>query len=830
MLKSLHLKNLILIESCTIEFHAGLTVFSGETGAGKTAVIEAIGLALGERADSSVLRKGTEKASVEASFDIEGLEDVHALLRESGIDFDPEEPIIIRREIVKEGKNRAFINCQMAPLPLIQKIGGHLIDLISQHSHQGLRTSEHQREILDQFGDLSEDVRRFFESWKEERALQEKLQLLIEKDAKREREMELCRAALQELEQAGLSEGEEERLFEEHHRLAHAQELSEKIGIIHHSIRESPQSLITTLNRQRNSLNSLVSIDPALRDLLELLNEANIALVESGRLLGSYLGKLDADPKRFAFLEERLSLLNRLKRKYGATVEEVLDYKKKCKEKLDLLENLDQEIETVKQAAKDCEKTTYEQAALLTNKRKKAASVLENALTASIQNLNMPGAELSIEIKPHLRSCFGEDMVNYWLIANQGEHPVSVKESSSGGELSRLMLAIKTTLSEKNRTPTLIFDEIDANVGGETASILGDKLHSLGRCRQVICITHFPQVARQADHHFRVHKEESDGRTLTHIEPLDKREKEKELLRMLGGKKMKIATLLAICSVSCAQAADFYFVHPDRPWHFDANFRAVGKAKFKRHEFGSQFYRDADASLYYSLCLNEENSLTGQLGYFYLNFDWDKNPRFNQKHFHNALGALAWVNTSWDRWRWVVNGGATVDAQTFNFNASGVYYGVLWGRYAWTECFGLHIGYVGWWGIKNNYSLPIAGIDWRFWDKWLLKAIFPLDVSLEYIFHQHWSAAIAYGTFTPLYRFPRRVHQGGHGDNSIFEVYANGIELDLKCNYRPWFNAGIGAGWNFGGWIFIKDPHNHHGRYFKYRSAPYAQASVGFTW
>lgn len=293
---------------------------------------------------------------------------------------------------------------------------------------------------------------------------------------------------------------------------------------------------------------------------------------------------------------------------------------------------------------------------------------------------------------------------------------------------------------------------------------------------------------------------------------------------------MKKLCLLSLIACSSATAADFLFVHPQHPWHFDADYRAVANAKFKRDEFGSQNYADAFASAFYSRCINEYNSLTGQLGYFYLKFDWDKNPRFNQKHFHNGLGALAWVNTYWERWRWVANVGATVDAQTFNFHDSGVYYGILWGRYAWTECFGLHIGYVGWLGIKNNHSLPIAGIDWRFWENWQLKAIFPLDVSLEYTFKEHWSALLAYGTFTPLYRFPRRVHQGGHGDHSIFEVYANGVELDLKYKYLPCFTASVGGGWNFGGWIFIKNSHNSHGRYFKYRSAPYAQASVGLTW
>lgn len=540
MLKYLALKNLVLIESCEIEFGRGLNILSGETGAGKTALIEGIHLALGHRADSSIIRKGAEKASIEASFELSFSPALLKLLEEAGILAAIEEPLIIRREISHSGKNRAFINCQMVSLPFLQKIGKSLIDLVSQHSHQELRSSDAQRELLDLFADLKLDIDLFFQCSSQEKILKEKLNVLLDSSAAKQREMDICQFELDEILDVNVQMGEEERLFEEHNRSAGAQELTHKLELIHQGVADSSQCMLSVLARYKNTMQSILHLDARLKELTDLIQEASVSLHEFSRQLSSYLDQLENDPKRFDFLETRLSAIQKIKRKYGNSFEEILAYKTQLQEKLGRLENLDQELEECRKHLVSMEEKTLHFAKILTKKRREAALVLQKALTVSLQQLNMPSAVLNIEVKPQARSSSGEDAVNFWLAPNTGEPSLPVKDSSSGGELSRLMLAIKTTLAEKNQTPVIIFDEIDANVGGETASLIGEKLHELGKYRQILCITHFPQVASKADRHLLVRKQEVDGRTISFIKALDDLEKEKELLRMLGGKKIKL--------------------------------------------------------------------------------------------------------------------------------------------------------------------------------------------------------------------------------------------------------------------------------------------------
>ncbi len=305
---------------------------------------------------------------------------------------------------------------------------------------------------------------------------------------------------------------------------------------------------------------------------------------------------------------------------------------------------------------------------------------------------------------------------------------------------------------------------------------------------------------------------------------------------------MKIRSLFLLCLLSPAllSAVDYAFVDIDYeratnrrfPWHLVGDYRKIGKAEFTTDsvKHSHVFYTDAHASAYYSHFLNPNNALSWELGYTYLRFDWDENPRFDQEDFYNALASVAWISNSLERWRWIFNIGATVDGQTFNFGNSGVYYGLAWGRYQYRDTLGLHVGLFGYTGIKNNYVLPVLGADWNFACKWKLNAIFPLKFSLQYAIAEHWSTDLAYSTFGGPYKFPRRV-DGGHGKyhDAIFSVYSSGVEWDLKFNVDCRFWASVGAGWNFGGWILIKNSHNQHGKYYKYDSAPYAQANLAFN-
>lgn len=530
MIKHLVLNNLVLVDACEVHFGPAFNAVTGETGAGKTALIEAIGLALGERADSSLIRKGCDKAFVEVAFDISPLPVIKEILEEAGLLV--EDDLVIRREISKEGKNRAFINCRSAPLPLLQKIGAELIDLIGQHAHHALRTSESQRSLLDLFGSLHAELKSFQSAFAEERACQKKLEELQQLSSQRERDEDTWRFQLEEIEAVSLKKGEEEEVFEKYQRLAHAQELTEKIDMMINTLTDH---VVPGVCKCMKACDAVVSYDKSLGNASTLLHEAHIVITEALRTVQSSSQNNECNPKAVELLENRLGAITRLKRKYGQTFEEIETYRQKVNGELARLENLSEELSTAERALTSAKTKTDQTAAALTQKRKKVAEHLQEALTAQLQHLNMNGAEVSIEVAPQGRNTSGDDAVHFWLKANTGERPGLVKEHSSGGELSRLLFAIKIALAEKNNTPTLIFDEIDANVGGKTAAIIGEKLKQLGQYRQVVCITHFPQVASKADAHFGVQKIEANSRTLTQIKPLSKKERDEELLRMLGG-------------------------------------------------------------------------------------------------------------------------------------------------------------------------------------------------------------------------------------------------------------------------------------------------------
>lgn len=538
MIKHLALSNLVLVDSCEIPFAPAFNAVTGETGAGKTALIEAIGLALGDRADSSLIRKGCDKAYVEVAFDIDPLPHVKHLLEELGLSLENEDYLIIRREISKEGKNRAFVSGRMTPLPVLQKIGAELIDMIGQHAHQTLRTAESQRALLDLFGSLDSDLKDYQASYAEVRKLEEKLADLQKLSLQREREEDTWRFQLEEIETAALKKGEEEEVFEKYQKLAHAQELSEKISLIVGGLAESSTAVLPQVSKFIKNCDTLLPYDKSLSEPASLLHESHIALTEAYRFLQSYAQNIDSNPQAFQHLENRLNMFSKLKRKYGQTFEEIEAYRRKIQQELSRLENLADDLKAAEESLAAAKQETDAKAKHLTKKRKAAAEKLQKELSLQLKDLNMGGAEVTIEVSPQARSTTGDDCVQFWLKANTGEHPGLVKEHSSGGELSRLLFAVKIALAEKNNTPTLIFDEIDANVGGKTATIIGEKLKELGKHRQIICISHFPQVAAKADEHFSVQKIESQGRTVSQIKHLSKKEREQELLRMIGGKNL----------------------------------------------------------------------------------------------------------------------------------------------------------------------------------------------------------------------------------------------------------------------------------------------------
>lgn len=296
---------------------------------------------------------------------------------------------------------------------------------------------------------------------------------------------------------------------------------------------------------------------------------------------------------------------------------------------------------------------------------------------------------------------------------------------------------------------------------------------------------------------------------------------------------MKIFYLapLFFLTTSYELITDYSFVNKKHPVHFDGEFRDVGKAKFYTHgvKGSHQEYQDAHAFLYYSHYVTPDNSLSWKVGYSFLNFNWLQNPRFTENDYNFANASLGWVSTSVPNWRWILATGVSVDAKTFDFGQSGVYYGLMWGRYHFSDTLGMHLGWAGYYGVENGYLVPIIGVDWRT-GKWKFNAIFPVNISIEYLFNKYWSSALEIASFGRPYRFPMRVHGGiGQYHNGIFEVYSNGLELDIKFNTGGSFLASFGGGWNWGGWILIKDHDNKHGKYYKFEGAPYVQAKLAFS-
>lgn len=535
MLKELRLTNIVLIETATIPFSNSFNVLSGESGSGKSAIMNALNLIGGERCDAACVRYGEEKGIVEAVFDVSNLPTLIRILDEAGIDHEIGNELFIKREITAAGKSRAFINHQLAQLSLLKKVSSHLFEIVGQHANQKLLTLDYHRQVLDLYGNLESEVNAFFLSWQEETKTRELLDDLIRTEAQRIRDIEIIRTEIEELEQANLKEGEEEEVFSEYTHLSNADELAQNVGDILNVLCAEKIGVLPQLTRQNTTFEQLIKLDPTLVETASSYRNAHLELQEIAHTLRRFEGSIEHNPERVVLLDARLELINRIKRKYGPTIQDVRSYYKQAQEKLEKLENADADIEFLQTTLKSlCEKT-QSLSTTLSAKRKTVAIALKNAVLHHLRSLNMSKVDFSVEIIPQKRNRHGDDKIEFYLTPNVGEHCVPLRECASGGELSRMMLAIQALLAGKEQIPTLIFDEIDANIGGETASIVGEKLGEIATQHQILCITHFPQVAKQAKHHLRIIKKEIEGRTVTFVDALDHTAHLQELVRMQGG-------------------------------------------------------------------------------------------------------------------------------------------------------------------------------------------------------------------------------------------------------------------------------------------------------
>ncbi len=527
MLTSLKIQNLILIRQAEISLGPGLNILTGETGSGKSAILAAIRLICGERAEAQLIRKGSSLAIVEAI--LTSYSPDHFLAE--GIDPPlPGQPVRIRREIHLSGKSRCFVEDQQTSLSFLRKCVGSSIERVDQSSSAALCSPEEQRKMLDSYADLSSEADLFAYSFNEEKTRETQFQTLLQSQAQKERELEWAHKDLEAIREVDWQSGEEENLNQEHHLLNHAQELAEKISAASSVLTDG----LPAMKRCLGLLESCGRIDGKLHLFAESMKSALLELEEIDRSLHSYADRLEADPQRLQAVEQRMAAIESLKRKFGRSQIEVEARKESLIAQIDRLTHLDSEIEEVQVQLKQLKEKNQRAAETISRKRKSAAGDLADLVLKQLKSLNLPHARFEIAIGQKPISPNGIDEIRFLFSANPGAAPIPLENCASGGELSRLLLAIKTVLAEKEKSSCLIFDEIDSNVGGQTAAILGEKLKKLSQSRQVICVTHFVQVARCAMHHFLVSKAEENGTAVTSISQLSSKEREKEFSRMLG--------------------------------------------------------------------------------------------------------------------------------------------------------------------------------------------------------------------------------------------------------------------------------------------------------
>ncbi|HSX12900.1 MAG TPA: AAA family ATPase [Chlamydiales bacterium] len=519
MLIQLKIQNLILVDRAEIAFENGLNILTGETGAGKSAILSAIRLIAGERADPGLIGKHGEIAIVEAALSVYSMpEELEK----------PEEgtPLIIRREISKLGKNRCFANDQQISLNTLRQIVGHSFEIVDQSSSHLLSSLNTQRTILDTYCETIPLIQKLETSFHEQQLLQKRNDELLEMSETRTRDLQWLEEDLQFIEEVHWKQDEEEKLHSQHHLLTHSQELIEKMDSLATLLNEIP------MNKAAQLLDRCAMLDSSLRPQAETLKSIRLELEEVLRNIISSMNRLEADPTLLGKVEERISQIEQLKRRFGKTFSEVQEKKRALFEKVEKLKNLESELQITQKQLSKKTLENQELAQIIREKRKKHASPFSHAILNELHSLNLPNAQFSIEFQESNLCAQGIDTIAFLFSANVGHLPVPISDCASGGELSRLLFSMKVILSGKENNACIIFDEIDSNVGGQTASILGDKLKQISQKKQVICVTHFVQVARLAQTHFAVRKLEELGKT--QVNKLNESEKQQEYQRMLG--------------------------------------------------------------------------------------------------------------------------------------------------------------------------------------------------------------------------------------------------------------------------------------------------------
>jgi DNA repair protein RecN (Recombination protein N) len=536
MLTELSIRNVAIIDQLQLSFKAGLNILSGETGAGKSIIIDALTLVCGGRAATDLIRSGEDEATVEALFDLGGLPLLQAQLQESGIEVADE--LLVKRCLSRNGKNRVYINGSLATLAQLTGLGRQLVTIHGQHESQGLLRPEYHLVLLDAFAgttELRQRVAVAFEQWKQ---ITERLAHFDEQERDTARRIDLLAYQVEEISAAELKAGEEEELEEQQRLLANAERLACTTGSAYEALYGGDQALLGELKRVTAAMAEAARIDTALAPLHSMLDEGYLQLEDAALQLRDYAARIEADPEQLKQVDDRLDLLTRLKRKYAPTVEEVITLGSTLAAELEELQGRSRSRDELQQELADQRTTLEKLGAELSKKRRAAAVELEQQLAAETRQLAMPHAVVQVAFEPFAEPRgSGFEKVEFLFSPNPGEPPRPLGKVASGGELSRLMLAFKQVLPE-GEAPTMVFDEVDTGVGGAVAGVVGRKLRNLATGQQVFCVTHLPQVAAWATQHIRVEKLVENGRTTTTVHELDQDGQIQEIARMLAGEQI----------------------------------------------------------------------------------------------------------------------------------------------------------------------------------------------------------------------------------------------------------------------------------------------------
>jgi len=533
MLTDLTIKNVAIIDTLHISFKPGLTVLTGETGAGKSIIIDAVGLIMGNRASSDLIRSGEEEAVVEALFTISSLPEIRQQLADAG--FDAEDELLIKRSLSRTGKNKIFINGSMATLALLTDIAPRLINIYGQHDSQTLLKPENHLRLLDAFAGLEEKRSVFSLLFQRLSTLRETIAGLDNAERDAARRVDLLSYQAQEIARAELKIGEEEQLEEQRRLLANAEKLACGSSDAFERLYGGDGAILGQLRRIAGSISALSVIDSSLQDTATSMESAFLQLEDASMTLRDYSSRIEADPATLQSIDDRLDLIGRLKKKYAPAIEEILAFKTTIDEELEQLLGLEHSRQDLEAERDRLETELKQRGAELSTSRSRAAIQLKQVLEAEAHQLAMKGAiiEPALDALAEPRAS-GFERVEFLFSPNPGEIPRPLAKIASGGELSRLMLAIKQVLPDSD-VPTLVFDEVDTGIGGATSELVGKKLKNVAARQQVLCITHLPQVAVFADQQLRVEKLITDGRTATRIIELDQHERTREVARMLAG-------------------------------------------------------------------------------------------------------------------------------------------------------------------------------------------------------------------------------------------------------------------------------------------------------